>query len=107
MTPMAFVVVPAVLGGLAGAGLVFVLARRHVSTVYAVLASVVTGAGFAAGWYLTTWVAAAGALTGIVVYAVARIWLRGGRALLAGVGSFLLFTIGAGAMLYAALDAMG
>jgi len=104
---MVFQLVPAVLGGVVGGGVVLVLARRHIDALRAVLAAAATCLALALGWYFTSWIAAAGVVAAILVYAVALCWIGGGRALLAACGCYLVVTIGAGAMLYAGLDAMG
>jgi hypothetical protein len=102
-----FLAVPATVGGVAVAGAVCALTHRRYGTGKAVLAGVAAGALFALGWCLTSWIALGGLIVGIVVYALARIWLNGDRALLAGACSYVLFTVGAGTMLYIGLESIG
>ena len=102
-----FLAVPATVGGVAVAGAVSALMRRQHSTGEAVLAGVGAGALFALGWCLTSWIALGGLILGIVVYGLARMRLTGDRALVAAACLYVLFTLGAGTMLYIGLANMG
>jgi hypothetical protein len=103
-----FVPLPAVLGGLLAGWMVYRLACRHLAdTRRAKWFAVAAGLALAFGWYLMTFIAAAGAIGAIFVYFVVRAWLGARRALYAGLASYLGFTICVGGMLFVALDNMG
>ncbi|WP_020657961.1 hypothetical protein [Amycolatopsis benzoatilytica] len=102
-----FLAVPATIGGIAASGAVFALARRHFRPAPAAAAALSAGTGLALGWCYAAWVVVPGLLAGLAAYGLARLRLDGGRALLISIGVTLACTFAAGAMLRAALDAMG
>ena len=102
-----FLLMPALVGGVTGGAVVFALARRHLTARNSLLAAASACLVLGLGWYFTTWIALAGAIVAIVVYGISRIWTRVSQALVAACGTYLVFTIGVGYLLYAALDAMG
>ncbi|MTD56864.1 hypothetical protein [Amycolatopsis pithecellobii] len=100
-------VVPAMVGGVIAAGVVFLLIRRRVSGRDSKLAAAMAGLAFALGWYFAAWMALLGVIVAAVVYGMARLFTRAGQAAVAAFGAYLVFTAGAGYMLSVALDSMG
>jgi hypothetical protein len=100
-------VVPAVVGGLIAAGVVFLLTRRRMSGRNSKLAAATAGLAMALGWYFAAWIALLGVIVAAVAYGLARVFTRAGQAMVAAFGAYLVFTAGAGYMLYRALEAMG
>jgi hypothetical protein len=102
-----FIVVPAVLGGLIAAAVIFARVRQHFGTRRAKRAAVAAFLALGLGWSFTGLFAAVGVIGGLVLYAPAHIRLGGARALLAASATYLVFTVGVGGMLYVALSEMG
>jgi cell division protein FtsX len=97
---------PAVVGGLAGGAAMYALARRDLGTRRASLAAAATSLALAFGWLFALYGAVLGVVAAILVYAVVRSRIGTGRALLAAGGSYLVIVAGVGALIYASLDTM-
>jgi hypothetical protein len=103
----AVLVVPAVVGGLIAASVVFLLTRRRMSGRNSKLAAATAGLAMALGWYFAAWMALLGVIVATVAYGLARVFTRAGQAMVTALGAYLVFTAGAGYMLYRALETMG